>query len=119
MAMAHLVRIGVLPSLLPFAKAMEKFTNLINWGQDRGGMFIELHGLDFEDKETCYSWDLIAEGNDNPFILAIAAAALIRRWLIGEMPKPGARPSHEELELSDFQPFFDRLVIRHSIRKCQ
>ncbi len=61
------------------------------------------------------SWNLIADGDSGLSIPSIPAAALIKRWLVGQTPEPGARPTHEALELVDFEPFVQRLGVRHGI----
>ena len=95
---------------------MDRFANLARWGTPRGGMFVQLDGTGLDGKPLSRFWNLIAEGDDGPFIPAMAAAAIIARWLRGEGPRPGARPAHRELELADFQPFFDKLAITHTVR---
>ncbi|NNF77275.1 MAG: hypothetical protein HKN05_04530 [Rhizobiales bacterium] len=114
-AMAWLVRLKLLPSLVPFARLMEPAASHMNWGEQRGGMFIRLTGLDHAGKHAGVSWNLIAEGDSGPSIPSIPAAALIKRLLTGEAPAPGARPAHKALELADFEPFFQSLSIRHGI----
>lgn len=112
-AMAWLVRLKLLPSLEPFAPIMEPVANHLHWGAPRGGMFLRLTGLDHHGHRLDRSWNLIAQGDSGPSIPSIPAAALIKRWLAGKTPAPGARPAHEALELADFEPFFQRLAIRH------
>ncbi|MCP5082930.1 MAG: hypothetical protein GY948_14680 [Alphaproteobacteria bacterium] len=114
-AMAWLVRLGVLPSLVPLARLMEPVANHLNWGEQRGGMFIRLTGPDHAGRQAEISWNLIAEGDSGPSIPSIPAAALIKRWLAGQAPELGARSAHEALELTDFEPFFQSLGIRHGI----
>ena len=114
-AMAWLVRLKLLPSLTPFARLMEPVASHLNWGDQRGGMFIRLTGPDHAGRPAEVSWNLIAEGDSGPSIPSIPAAALIKRLLAGQAPKPGARPAHEALELADFEPFFQKLGIRHGV----
>ncbi len=94
---------------------MEPVANHLRWGEPRGGMFIRLTGKNHSGEPTGVTWNLIAEGDTGPSIPAIPAAALIKRWLAGQPPEPGARPAHEALELADFEPFFQSLGIRHGI----
>lgn len=113
--MAWLVRLKLLPSLELFAPIMEPVANHLHWGVPRGGMFLRLTGLDHEGNKIDRSWNVIALGDSGPSIPSIPAAAIIKRWLAGDAPDPGARSAHEALELADFEPFFKRLAIRHGI----
>lgn len=114
-AMAWLVRLRLLSSLVPFARVMDPVANLMRWGEPRGGMFIRLTGRDHAGNPAGISWNLIADGDSGPSIPSIPAAALIKRWLAGQAPAPGARPAHEALELPDFEPFFQSLGVRHGV----
>lgn len=97
---------GLAPPLIPFAGLFHRVINILRWGDDRGGMVVEARGLR-AGEPVVRSWMLIAEGDDGPFIPAMAAAAVIRRRLAGQPPAPGARAATEELELADFKPLFD------------
>lgn len=113
---AWLVRLRLLSALTPFARIMEPVSTYLRWGAPRGGMFVRLTGKDHNNNPAEASWNLIAEGDSGPYIPTMAAAALITRWQqTGQTPSPGARPAHEDLELADFEPFFQRLGIRHGV----
>src|SRR6185369_3921756 len=62
--MAWLVRLHLLPSLLPFASLFHFVINILRWGDHRGGMFVLVKGLDRDGKKIERSWHLVAEGND-------------------------------------------------------
>ncbi len=114
-AAAQLVSAKLLPSLVPFSRLIEPVANRLTWGEARGGMFVRLTGLDHMGNRADLSWNLIAKDDSGPNIPAMASAALIKRWLAGTPPDPGARPAHEALELADFEPFFASLAIRHGV----
>jgi hypothetical protein len=63
------------------------------------------------------SWELIAEGDDGPFIPSMAAAAFIRRRLAGYPAAPGARAATHELTLADFAPLFAQRQIVTGVRE--
>jgi saccharopine dehydrogenase-like NADP-dependent oxidoreductase len=107
-AMAWLVRIGLVPTLEPLAGLFHAAINAFAWGAHRGGMFMEVEGVDDDGRRLRRSWRLIAEGDDGPFIPSMAAEALVRRRLAGRRPPPGARSAINELELEDFAPAFAR-----------
>ena len=58
----------------------------------RGGMFVDVAGLDPFGTPVSASWDMVAEGDDGPFVPAMAVASIVRRVLSGDVPAPGARP---------------------------
>lgn len=111
-----LVRLKLLPSLSPFASLFHRVSHRLAFGENRGGMFVAVTGTAIDDGRLARSWHLIAEGDDGPFIPAMAAEAIVRGWLSGRKPQPGARPAAGELTLADFAPLFSRFSIRSGIR---
>ena len=109
---AWAVRLRLLPSLLWFGRLMHWTTNRLRWGEHRGGMFVAIEG-----KPTHVSWHMIAEGDDGPFIPAMACAAIIRNCLAGEHPAPGARPATGDVELEDYERLFARRAIHAGTRE--
>jgi hypothetical protein len=114
--LAWLVRLRLLPTLYPFAPMMFQVINVLRWGEHRGGMFVEIEGLDAQGKLVTRSWHMVAEKNDGPFIPSMAAEAIIRNALDGRPPTPGARPATHELELSDYDALFARRQIHAGFR---
>jgi hypothetical protein len=88
----------------------------VRWGEHGGGMFVEVAGRRGGERVR-RSWELIAEGDDGPFIPAMAAAAVIRRRLAGRPPAPGARAATHELTLADFAPLFAQRQIVTGVRE--
>lgn len=111
-----LVRLRLLASLSPFASLFHWASHRLAFGGHRGGMFVAVTGLTPDGRPHAKSWHLVAEGDDGPFIPAMAAEAIVRRWLAGRKPRPGARPAAGELSLADFEPLFDRFAIHTGIR---
>ena len=109
--LAWLVRWKLLPSALPFAPIMNRVINTISWGEHRGGMFVEVEGLDRNDKAITRSWHLIAEKEDGPMIPSMAAEAIVRACLAGKHPASGARAASGELTLADY----DKLIASREI----
>jgi hypothetical protein len=116
-AAAWLVRLGILHSLLPLTRVLHWAANTLRWGEHRGGMFVELEGLAESGKFRASSWHMIAEGDDGPFIPAMPAAMLVRKWLSGAGPAPGARNACHELELPDYESMFAARTIRSGVRR--
>ena len=78
-AFARLHRRGAWPALIHFARLMHFVTRWCRWGAHRGGMFVRVSGVGVQGGPCERTWRLIAEGDDGPFIPAMAAAAVIRR----------------------------------------
>jgi len=115
--LAWLVRLKLLPSLLPFAPAMHRVINRVRWGEHRGGMFVSVEGVMKGGHAVERSWHLLADGDDGPLIPSMAAAAIIRGWLDGRRPAPGARSAAADLEVSDYGPLFERRAIYTGLRE--
>jgi Domain of unknown function (DUF4166)/Saccharopine dehydrogenase NADP binding domain len=110
-ALAWLVRWRILPSLNTMAGLIDWCSNHVRWGENRGGMFVQVSGLDSRGKSLTREWHLLAEGGDGPFIPAMAVEALVRRALGGVLPLAGARAAHAELELKDYEASFAKRQI--------
>ena len=117
---ARLVRLRLLPSLLPFSRLLQGASHGFAIGEHRGGMFVRVGGVDHAERKLTSSWHLIAEGDDGPFIPVIGVEALVRRLLTGMRPESGARPAAGELRLADFEAAFRRFSITTGIRmECE
>jgi hypothetical protein len=79
--LARLVKWKLIPSLSPLAPLMHWVMNHIRWGEHRGGMFVEVAGIDQHGRPAKRSWHLLAEGSDGPLIPAMAVEALVRKTL--------------------------------------
>jgi hypothetical protein len=114
---AFLVRIGMLPTLLPFAGFMHAARHRLSWGADRGGMFVAVSGLGANGDAVEREWHAIAEGDDGPFIPAMAAAAVIGHVLDGRRPPAGARAGTADVELADYEMQFASRRIFTGVRE--
>lgn len=85
------VRAGWVSSLAPVAAPLRWIADRMQWlGSDRGGMLVDVDGLNESGVPTSYRWRLIAEDGEGPFIPAAPAVALIQKLARGEPLKPGA-----------------------------
>lgn len=109
--LARAVRRGLISSLAPLAPVMYHMVNALRWGEDRGGMFVEIDGANVDGERERRSWHLVAEGKGGPYIPAMAIEVIVRKWLAGLCPTPGARAATQELELDDYRPLFNRREI--------
>lgn len=115
-ALAWLVRAGLVRSLSPLAPLMHWATNRLRWGEHRGGMFVAVEGADQSGATVKRSWHLLAEGDDGPLIPAMAVEALVRKTLDGHRPAPGARAAVHDLELEDYAALFAAKTIYTGFR---
>ena len=115
--LAFLVRWKILPSLAPLAGLMHRANRYLRWGEHRGGMFVEIVGERQDGTTVQRSWHLSAEGDDGPYIPAMAIAALIQKRLEGDPPVSGARPALRELELADYDRLFAGRAFRTGVRE--
>jgi hypothetical protein len=85
------VRAGLIRSLLPAAGWFLKIANLLqNLGTDRGGMLVEVTGIDADGQNVTGQWSLLAEAGDGSNVPILPALALIRRLLDGKENMRGA-----------------------------
>jgi hypothetical protein len=105
-ALAWLVRLRLIRTLLPLAPLFHFATNRVRWGEHRGGMFVEIEGIDASGSPMKRSWHLLAEGDDGPYIPSMAVEAIVRNALAGAAPRPGARAAVRDLELDAYERIF-------------
>jgi hypothetical protein len=115
-ALAWIVKLRIFPSLSFATIPLHAVATRLRWGENRGGMFVAISGRDGSGTRVARSWHLIADGDDGPFIPAMAASAIIRKMLAGRRPAAGARPAARELELEDFEEFFSQRAIHTGVR---
>jgi hypothetical protein len=116
-ALAWLVRLKLIPTLSALAPLMHLATNHLRWGEHRGGMFVEVEGVDGSGALLKRSWHLLAEGNDGPLIPSMAVEALIRGVLEGRSLLPGARAAVQDLELDSYEKLFAGRAIHTGVRE--
>jgi uncharacterized protein DUF4166/saccharopine dehydrogenase-like protein len=114
---AWMVRLRLLSSLTPFAGLFYRVLQWLSWGEHRGGMFVAVEGTTPAGERLGRAWHLLAEGDDGPFIPAMAAAAFVRNCLADRPPPSGARSAAADLELVDYTPLFDRRAIHVGVRE--
>ena len=118
-ALAWLVRLRLVRSLLPLAPLMHLASNRLAWGEHRGGMFVEVEGVLASGASTQRSWHLLAEGDDGPLIPSMAVDALVRKVLEGQTPPVGARAAVRDLELDDYEKLFASRTIHVGTRNAE
>ena len=105
-----------LPSLVPLSRLFYRVLNLMKFGEHRGGMYVHVTGRR-DGAPIERSWQLLAEGDDGPYIPSMAIEAILRKWLNGIQPEPGARAATHALELEDYEALLDTRTITCGCRE--
>ncbi len=110
--LSWLARWKLVRSLGPLARPLRWMAEWFHGlGSDRGGMLVEIDGIDNEGAVLSRRWDLIAEDGCGPTIPATAAAALIARMARGETLPAGAYPCLGVLRLREILDIVAHLPI--------
>ena len=118
-ALAWLVRLKLVRSLLPLAPLMHLASSRLAWGEHRSGMFVEVEGVLASGTQTRRSWHLLAEGDDGPLIPSMAVEAVARKVLEGHPLLAGARAAVRDLELDDYEKLFASRTIQSGTRNTE
>ncbi len=103
LTLAILRRRGWLSSLDGLAPWLEKARNITRiFSSDKGGMSVDVAGLDAEGTQTWSRWWLLAERGEGPIVPILPALALARALLAGGV-EPGARASTCALSLAEIE----------------
>ena len=116
-ALAWLVRLRLLPSLLFLAPLFYRAINTFRWGEHRGGMFVKVEGRTAEGEALARSWHLLAQGSDGPLIPSMAIEGIVRRVLRGHGVVPGARAAVDEIDLAGYEKLFAHRAIVTGMRE--
>jgi saccharopine dehydrogenase-like NADP-dependent oxidoreductase len=114
--LARLVRAGILPSLTPWAPALNRLSRCIEpLVSDQGGMFVRLEGIGSNHQPHRRTWSLLAARNHGPSIPCGAAIALTSKLAAG-LPLPaGARPCMGLVSVSEYLDCLKGLAIRETV----
>jgi Domain of unknown function (DUF4166)/Saccharopine dehydrogenase NADP binding domain len=105
-ALAWLVHLRLMPNLAFLAPVMHWVINHIRWGEHRGGMFVEVVGIDDTDTSKTHQWHLIAEGDHGPLIPCMALLIIVANVLNKKPPSPGARSAINDVTIEEYQDLF-------------
>ena len=112
-ALSWAVRSGVAGSLAPLTPVVHAAADMLKpFGTDRGGMFVEMSGVDRGGRERRRRWTLIAESGDGPRIPAVPAVILARKRLRDRLDRVGAMPCLGLFSLGEFEDAVSGLDIR-------
>jgi len=104
------VRLRLVGCLEPFAPAFRAAARLFkDFGTDRGGMIVDVAGVNGEGVPTKARWTLVAEGGDGPLIPTLPALAALRALAGGRLNRPGAMACAGIIDLDmierEFRPY--------------
>jgi len=109
--MAWMARAGLVPDWSRHAAWLKRAADLFrNWGSEDGAMHVTVRGRDPDGRDVERTWQLVAADGDGPYVPTLAAAALVRKLLDGDLPA-GASPCVGHLALADFTRQMDGLAI--------
>jgi len=117
--LAWLQKCGLVRNLQNHARLFSRIgTWLGHFASERGGMYMEIMGIENDGSPISQHWHLIAEDGDGPFIPTLAAEILTRRWLAGK-PRTGARAAVGEITLPEFETVFSSLSIKSAFSEVK
>ncbi|WP_246499034.1 saccharopine dehydrogenase family protein [Microvirga soli] len=114
------VRLGLIRSLRPCAAPLQKIASLFErFGTDRGGMSVDVSGVDANGCAIRATWSLVAETGDGPNIPVLPALAILRGLIQNHVQAKGAKIASELLALDVIEQEFKRFRIttRRDVRR--
>jgi saccharopine dehydrogenase-like NADP-dependent oxidoreductase len=115
-ALAGLVRLHLMPSLVPLSSGLRKMSHGMEYlFSDKGGMFVCLTGEGPGGKLVKVRWNLLAGQNHGPHIPCGAAIALARKLAGGAKVPVGAMPCVGLLSVKEFLAPLRSLDIREVV----
>lgn len=105
--LAWLARLKMIRSLVRLAKPLLWLAKcFLPLGSDKGGMLVQVNGIDQHDDAIKSQWSLLAEAGNGPYVPTFAALALIRKLRDQSLMICGAIPCVGLLSLNDFSDSF-------------
>src|SRR5690348_8444513 len=99
--------VGSLEPLAPWVQKAAKAAATL--GSDRGGMLVEVTGLNRDGARVYAKWTLIAESGDGPYVPTLPALAAIRALVEKRLNRPGVSACVGMLDLAtiadEFRPY--------------
>ena len=112
--MAFLAKIGLVKDWSVLTRQIVKSSELfMRFGTDRGGMQINLTGLDNNQNSKRIKWTLCAENGVGPYIPIISAIIIAKKLIKGDIDTRGATPCLGMYTLEEFDNETTSLGIYH------
>ncbi len=107
------VRLKLVRSLVPFARPLHWVAQILApFGSDRGGMCVDVTGVNADGQLVRSNWSLIADAGHGPHIPSLPALCVIRGLLDGSLSKQGAFACAGIVKLDKLEEQFKRFSIR-------
>ena len=101
--LSWLVRAGLVNNWSDHAPALKRISEgFQHLGSTRGGMHVELRGLDHDGRPLRRCWTLLADSGDGPQIPCTAAVVMAKKLARGEIDSAGAMPCLGFFTLEEF-----------------
>jgi len=101
--LSWLVRAGLVNNWSDYAPGLKRISEWFeHWGSTRGGMHVELQGLDQDVRPLRRCWTLLADSGDGPQIPCTAAVVMAKKLAHGEIDRSGATPCLGFFTLEEF-----------------
>jgi len=114
--LATLRQIGIPVPIDRWVASFERMATFLGrWGGEHGGMLVSVTGKDPAGKVRRIEWHLTAGWHEGPEIPCLAAILVAERLARGDALPRGGQACMGYLELSDFEPEFERLGIKTTI----
>lgn len=88
-------------------------------GSGHGGMLIQMHGRDENDRPLGYRWQVLGLDGDGPWIPAAPAAAMARKILRGGWNRAGAQACWQLLDLDDILRELTRFSVVTAVERLE
>lgn len=117
--MSWLTRAKIIKNWAPFTRPIVTASHLFDrCGTDKGGMCIEMQGIDHNGKALTLKWVLNALEGCGPYIPTLPSLILVRKILQGEIA-PGAQPCYTLFSLEDFDEAAQPWPIAHFLEEIK
>jgi len=112
-ALAGLVKAGVMSSMAPLARPLNRMSRWLEpIVSDKGAMFVELEGFGHEGNPLVKRWYLLVSQNHGPYVPCGASIALVNKLASGEALPKGAMPCMGLLTVEEYLAPLEGLDIK-------
>lgn len=114
--LSWLVRLKIIPSLLPAANLMLKISFLFDpIGKDNSGFYMSMFGTDKEGKNKHVGFEIIAKHGDGAYIPSMPSIIMAKKFANGQIAETGAKPCLDIITLDEYLTELKSLAIEWQI----
>lgn len=116
--LSWLVRLRVIPSLLPAAKPMLKISFIFDpIGKDNSGFYMSMFGIDKEGKYKQIDFEIVARHGDGAYIPSMPSIIMAKKFANGQITETGAKPCLDIITLDEYLEALSELDIEWRVTK--